>query len=111
MVQVSPKSIVPLLERWGKHAEMENLGWLTFCGVSYDSRTVEPGHAFFCITGEKQDGNDFIPEAIKRGAVLIVSEKRKTSELSQLPYLQVSDIRAAMSEAADYLYEQPSRKL
>ncbi len=44
-------------------------------GISYDSRTVEKGHLFTAIKGEKYDGHDFIRNAIQRGAVVIVHEK------------------------------------
>lgn len=82
----------------------------SFSGVSYDSRAVAPGHIFFCVPGEKFDGNDFIADAVASGALAIVSEKPKPSGFSH-PYLNVKDVRQAMSEAADYLYDHPSQKL
>jgi len=109
-MEVPAKPVDPLLKQWGLTADWENASASAFTGVSYDSRAVAPGHIFFCVHGEKMDGNTFIPEAIKSGAVLIVSEKPKPSGFAQ-PYLQVKDVRQAMSEAADYLYEHPSQKL
>ena len=38
-----------------------------------DSRRVTPGSAFFAITGLRDDGNDFVNEAIERGAKTIVT--------------------------------------
>ncbi len=109
-MEVSPKSVGPLLNQWGLKADWENAESSIFTGVSYDSRSVAPGHIFFCVVGEKMNGNDFIPQALAGGAVLIVSETPKPSGFSH-PYLQVKDVRQAMSEAADYLYEHPSQKL
>lgn len=109
-MEVSPKPVAPLLEKWGLSADWENASSSTFTGVSYDSRTVAPGHIFFCVHGEKLDGNNFMGDAVKSGAVLIISEKPKPSGFST-PYLTVKDVRQAMSEAADYLYEHPSQKL
>lgn len=46
-------------------------------GVSIDSRTVEPGDAFFAIQGDRFDGHDFVPDALRKGAaVAVVSEAR-----------------------------------
>ncbi len=109
-MEVSPKPVGPLLNQWGLSADWENAASSLFTGVSYDSRSVAPGHIFFCVVGEKMNGNDFIPQAIAAGAVLIVSETPKPSGFSH-PYLKVKDVRQAMSEAADYLYEHPSQKL
>ena len=41
-------------------------------GVSIDSRTLKKGDIFICIKGERFDGHDFIPAAIKNGAAAIV---------------------------------------
>lgn len=40
-----------------------------------DSREMEAGGIFVCIKGEHVDGHDYIPDAIKRGARGIVTEK------------------------------------
>ena len=37
-------------------------------GVSIDSRTIKEGELFVAIKGDRFDGHDFVPEAIKRGA-------------------------------------------
>src|SRR6266702_2221242 len=39
--------------------------------VACDSRKVRPGALFFGLRGTKADGNAFIQDAIKRGAVAI----------------------------------------
>ena len=38
-----------------------------------DSRRVVPGSLFFALEGLQSDGNDFLEEAIKRGAIGVVS--------------------------------------
>jgi UDP-N-acetylmuramoyl-tripeptide--D-alanyl-D-alanine ligase len=44
-------------------------------GISIDSRSLQPGDAFFAIKGEAMDGHDFATAAIKAGAgVLVVAE-------------------------------------
>src|SRR5665213_346381 len=41
-------------------------------GISIDSRTVEPGEAFFAIKGANFDGHAFAASALARGAVTAV---------------------------------------
>src|SRR5690554_7505472 len=71
---------------------MENNG-LIFKGVTADSRKVKPGYIFVAIEGEERDGNDYIEEAKKNGASLIISEKNIEANHS---YLQVKDARIAL---------------
>src|SRR5438552_565574 len=42
-------------------------------GLAYDSREVFPGFVFCAIRGTRTDGNNFVPKAIARGAVSVVS--------------------------------------
>lgn len=39
-----------------------------------DSRLVARGDVFVAFRGEAADGHDFIPDAVKRGAVLVICE-------------------------------------
>src|SRR6266852_5208015 len=43
--------------------------------VACDSRKVRPGAMFFALPGAKANGNEFIQDAIQRGAVVIASEQ------------------------------------
>lgn len=42
-------------------------------GITADSRTVKPGYLFAAIKGASSDGNDYIPQAVKAGAIAILS--------------------------------------
>lgn len=48
--------------------------------ITYDSRKVEPGALFVCIRGNRQDGHSFIEEAVRRGASVILTEKKGTDD-------------------------------
>ena len=50
--------------------------WDTFCSVNTDSRTCQTGELFIPLTGERHDGHEFIPAALRRGARGILVEKR-----------------------------------
>ncbi len=43
--------------------------------ITTDSRDAGPGSMFVAIPGDRFDGHDFIPTAIEKGAVAIVSER------------------------------------
>ena len=78
-------------------------------GMTADSREVEPGWIFFAIPGFQSDGHDFIPEALARGALAVVSEK--TVESATVPVLVVRNSRRATAEAAHRFYQVPFKDL
>ena len=46
-----------------------------FSGISFNSNQVKKHNIFFAIKGKNFDGNNYIENAIKKGAKVIVSEK------------------------------------
>ena len=44
-------------------------------GVTIDSRKVRAGNLFVPIVGSRADGHDFIPQAVKAGAVAVMAER------------------------------------
>ena len=46
-------------------------------GISFNSNLIKKDNIFFAIKGNKVDGNDFILSAIKNGAKIIVTNKKK----------------------------------
>ncbi|WNG34683.1 UDP-N-acetylmuramoyl-L-alanyl-D-glutamate--2,6-diaminopimelate ligase [Archangium violaceum] len=77
-------------------------------GVSQDSRKVKPGDLFVAVPGTKEDGAQFVGEAVSRGAVAVVSEK---SLSSQVPFFKVSNARKALALIAANFYGRPADKL
>jgi UDP-N-acetylmuramoyl-L-alanyl-D-glutamate--2,6-diaminopimelate ligase len=76
--------------------------------LAYDARAVTPGGLFFAVPGERADGHDFAPEAVERGAVALVVERRVDLAV---PQVVVRDARAAMAPAADVFFGEPTREL
>ena len=72
--------------------------------MAYDSRCVEPGFAFVAIPGFKRDGAEFAPEAVRRGASLVIAEK----EIPGLPTAVVGDARSALASLACAVFGDPS---
>ena len=65
-----------LLKDYIPHAP-KRLSKINFSGVAFDSLRVKKNNIFFAIKGKKFDGNNFISDAIKKGARVIISEKKK----------------------------------
>jgi UDP-N-acetylmuramoyl-L-alanyl-D-glutamate--2,6-diaminopimelate ligase len=78
--------------------------------LAYDSRRVQRGTLFFAIQGEKADGHAFIPQALERGAVAVVSERMPPSDLGSR-WVRVPRIRRALSTAGRAFFSQPDLRL
>ena len=78
--------------------------------MEYDSRQVEPGALFIAIQGFKVDGAKFIPEAIKRGAVAIVSENEPESE-PKVAWVVSPRTRLGLSDISAKFYNYPGKAL
>ena len=75
--------------------------------ICSDSRKVKPGTLFVAVKGSQLDGDDFIGEAIQKGAVAVASE----SSLSlQVPLLKVKNSYQALSGIAEAFYQYPARE-
>jgi UDP-N-acetylmuramoyl-L-alanyl-D-glutamate--2,6-diaminopimelate ligase len=77
--------------------------------LAYDARSVTPGALFFCIPGRTADGHDYAAEAVERGAVALVLERRL--EGLAVPQLVVPSVREAMGPAAADFFGRPSDTL
>lgn len=85
----------------------------SFKGITCDSRKVKSGYAFVAIKGFKRDGNNYIEEAITRGAKVIISEKSFNSDNfgENIQFIKVKDCRSILGEMASNFYNFPSSKL
>jgi len=84
-------------------------GDLEIAGVAYNSRKVQPGFAFVAIRGEKTDGNQFVADALARGATAIASEQPRPAEVpADFPWLKVAEARKALATMAANLFGRPA---
>src|SRR5213594_2224354 len=79
-------------------------------GIAADSRKVAPGDCFVAVPGFKQDARRFVPEAIARGAAVIVSEGPTVGDVG-VAQIIVPSARTALARAAAAYYGHPSRQL
>ena len=77
-------------------------------GITDDSRKVRKDYLFIAVKGLRRDGHDFIDEAIKKGARVLVGEKDLKTPIS---YIKVADSREALGQLSSFWYGIPSKKL
>jgi len=79
-------------------------------GLAYNSRRVRPGDTFVAIPGLRVDGVDFVPQAIERGAKVIVAEKQ-VQVPAGIDLIIVPNARRALAELSSRFYGNPAKKL
>src|SRR5207247_5887766 len=68
-------------------------------GIAADSRKVAPGDCFVAVPGFKQDARRFVPEAIARGAAVIVTEGPPVGDVD-VAQIIVPSARLALARSA-----------
>ncbi len=83
-------------------------------GISHDSRKITPGYAFAAVRGNINNGMDFVPDAIAKGAsALIIAQKYRdlVEYYPQIPVLFVPSVRQALGYISCMVYDNPSLSL
>lgn len=76
--------------------------------ICCDSRKVKPGSLFIAVKGSVLNGDDFISEAIKSGAVALATE----SSLSfPVPTLRVTNSYEGLARIAETFHAKPAEKM
>ena len=77
-------------------------------GISCDTRTIGPGNLFAALPGYKADGQEFIPEAMEKGAAAVLC--RRAPDFPG-PWLVTEDPRAALALISANWFGHPAEKL
>ena len=75
--------------------------------LSYNTSSVVQGSCFVAIKGAKADGHEFIAEALKRGASVVVSEKKV--EVCGGTNVVVANTRSALAAMSASYFGNPSK--
>jgi len=70
--------------------------------IVIDSRSVVPGTLYAAIPGTKVHGDDFIADAVKRGAAAVMSENPHPE--IEIPWVQTVNIRSAVGNLGKALW-------
>ena len=76
--------------------------------VAYDSRKVTEGCLFVAISGFASDGNRFIPMAMDKGAVAVVTAHKPNGDV---PYILVENDRLALALIGCNFYGHPAKNM
>jgi UDP-N-acetylmuramoyl-L-alanyl-D-glutamate--2,6-diaminopimelate ligase len=76
--------------------------------LRYRSDEATPSSLFFCVPGDHVDGHDFADDAVARGAVALVVERRLSSAAVQVV---VPSVRAAMGPMSAVFFGRPADRM
>ena len=71
-----------------------------FSNISFDSSKIKKNFIFFAIKGNNYDGNKFIKDAIKKGAKIIVHQKKFSGIYNDILFISTKNIRKLLAETA-----------
>jgi UDP-N-acetylmuramoyl-L-alanyl-D-glutamate--2,6-diaminopimelate ligase len=77
-------------------------------GVTHAADQVRPGDLYASLRGSRRHGNEFAAEAVRAGAVAILTD---TPIDAGVPVLVVDDPRAVLGTVSDLVYGGPSKRL
>jgi UDP-N-acetylmuramyl-tripeptide synthetase len=78
--------------------------------VTPDSRECRAGAMFVAIAGTRQDGNAYIPAAVRAGASCVVAETEHP-ELGMVPVIVTPNARQFLSLIAQAFFDFPARRM
>lgn len=79
--------------------------------IEYDSNKISTNDLFVAIKGFQNDGNSFIEDAIKRGAVAVITDEDREFGNEDITIIKVSNARKALAKVAAVYYDRPATKL
>ena len=82
-----------------------------FSGVSCNSSKVKKNNIFFAIRGNKFDGNNYIEDAIKKGAKVIISNQKIIKKKENIIFLHTSNVRKLLAEISYKILDKKPKQL
>ena len=70
--------------------------------IKSDSRKIQKNGVFVAIKGEARDGNEYINDAVKKGASVVITEEKPKN--NQIPYILVKNARSIISKMYSRYY-------
>ena len=89
-------------------SDLENIA---ITGITSSSSEVEPGDLFCAFAGEKVHGATFATDAIKSGAVAVLTDADGAKKIKGLPVLVVTNARKSAAILTSWFYGEPMRDL
>ena len=80
-------------------------------GLSNNSKEIKKNYIFFAIKGVKVNGENYISEAIKKGASVIVCSKSCSYQNNNITLIKTRDIRNLLSEMCAKFYNNKPKNI
>ncbi len=96
-----------IIKNWGPYKNLK------IEGITENSSEVKSNYLFIARKGFSFNGETFIEEVVKKGAIVIIreSELNPAESIPGIIQIQVKDLRKAISSIAFNFYENPQEKL
>lgn len=91
-----------------KYNELVNFKNVEITGISYNSKTTQAGDIFVCLSGEHLDGHEYALDAVKKGAVALLTERKLDYDV---PQVVVNSTRHRIADIAVKFYNSPSKSI
>ena len=79
-------------------------------GISFDSRNVKKGDLFVSIKGNKFDGNQYVQQAINKGAKVIVYSG-KIKKVKQRTFINIKDTRNILAKISTKYFKNKPKNI
>ena len=89
----------------------QNLKKIPIKGLAINSKEVRKGFIFFAIKGNKSNGEKYIDEAIKNGAIIVICSKNCKFKSSKANIIKTNRIRESLSEIASKFYKRKPKNI
>ncbi|MGI5237189.1 UDP-N-acetylmuramoyl-L-alanyl-D-glutamate--2,6-diaminopimelate ligase [Dactylosporangium sp. CA-139066] len=86
-------------------------GDVAVTGVTHSSSAVRPGDLYAALPGSKVHGAQFIPDALQRGALAVLTDPAGVRPDAGVPFIVVDRPRDVLGDVASKIYGEPTRKL
>ncbi len=82
------------------------------CGISCNSKEIEPLNVFAALKGFKEDGRIYAREAVEKGATAVISHSDPPEDFpyKDIPWIVCQDDRLTFSIASSFLYPVTGKK-
>ena len=99
-----------LVGKFFKNINQRNTNHYFSC-LSFNSKNVKKNNIFFAIRGTNIHGNQYVKEAIKKGATTIVSNLNFQGKKNRVLYIKTNSPRKLLSEVASKFYKNKPKNL
>tara|TARA_B100002052_G_scaffold258791_1_gene250977 strand:+ start:5179 stop:8022 length:2844 start_codon:yes stop_codon:yes gene_type:complete len=79
-------------------------------GISFDSRDIKKGNLFVSIKGTKHNGDEYIDQAISKGAKVIISSQ-KIKNKKKVIFIKTTDTRKMLAEIASRFFKEKPKNI